>query len=40
MCAHVIRQVAGPREGHTAGGADVGADAGMCAHMYRQVAGL
>jgi len=40
MGAHVCRQAAGLREGHAAGGAWVGAVAGMGAHVCRQVAGL
>ena len=39
MGTHVLRQVAGLREGMTTGGADVGAVAGMGAHVSRQVAG-
>ena len=38
MGAHVSRQVAGVREGLTAGCAGVGAVAGMGAHVYCQVA--
>ena len=40
MGAHVYRQVAGLREGLAAGGACVGAVAGMGAHVFRQAAGL
>ena len=39
MCAHVSRQVAGPREGLAAGDADIGAVAGMGAHVSRQGVG-
>jgi len=39
MGANVYRQGAGAREGHAAGGAGVGAVAGMGAHVCRQVVG-
>ena len=40
MGALMSRQVAGPREGVAAGGADVGADAGMGEFVSRQASGL
>ena len=40
MATHVCCQVAGLREGLTAGSAGVGTVAGMGAHVHRQVAGL
>ena len=38
--SEVSRQVMGPLEGHAAGGAGVGAGAGMAAHVVSQAAGL